>query len=239
VDGSARREIAVRSTLDPIPGARRRRRSLRRTRRAPRGGGPRSRPRPSVAACAFGPKIALVVAKRARTQPSRASGRSSFVETFFARRLDPSYPRRFQALRDAPAVVEAHGPLSMHLDRLPHAIAIVGTRRATQLGMRHARWLAGVLAERGVTVVSGGAGGIDAHAHVGAIENGGRTVVVLPTGIDVRPSDGRAHLFEDRRAERGARLRRRARSRVNRKRKRETGSERREASPASLSRMML
>jgi DNA processing protein len=118
------------------------------------------------------------------------------MDPLVANVFDPHYPARLRALADPPKRIEARGPLAGRLDQLPHAVAIVGTRRATQAGMRFTRWFARVVAERGMTVVSGGAMGIDTYAHMGAIAAGAPTVVVLPTGIDVRPDDDRAQLFE-------------------------------------------
>jgi DNA processing protein len=63
--------------------------------------------------------------------------------------------------------------------------AIVGGRRASALRRATARSLAGGLAAAGVCVVSGGAIGVDAAAHAGALEAGGATVVVLGCGLDV------------------------------------------------------
>ena len=65
--------------------------------------------------------------------------------------------------------------------------AVVGARAATAYGVRVAADLAAGLAERGVTVVSGGAFGIDVAAHRGALAAGGRTVALLAGGVD-RPS---------------------------------------------------
>jgi DNA processing protein len=64
-----------------------------------------------------------------------------------------------------------------------HCIAIVGTRRMTGYGERVARELAGACAAADVVVVSGLAQGIDAAAHRGALDAGGRTVAVLGEGI--------------------------------------------------------
>ena len=63
-------------------------------------------------------------------------------------------------------------------------VAIVGSRRASDLGLRRASKLANLLVQRGVTVVSGLAEGIDASAHRRAIHSGGRTIAVLGTPLD-------------------------------------------------------
>ena len=62
-------------------------------------------------------------------------------------------------------------------------VAIVGTRRPSLEGRDWARKAAGLFAEEGITVVSGGAAGIDTEAHDGALRSDGTTVVVLPEGL--------------------------------------------------------
>jgi len=64
-------------------------------------------------------------------------------------------------------------------------VAIVGTRNSTAYGERAARSLTRALVRAGVSVISGMARGIDAAAHRTAIEEGGNTVAVLGTGVDV------------------------------------------------------
>jgi DNA processing protein len=66
----------------------------------------------------------------------------------------------------------------------PPLVAIVGTRQPDGEGLAMARLLAERCASRGITVVSGGALGIDAAAHLGCVDRRGRTVAVLPCGID-------------------------------------------------------
>jgi DNA processing protein len=77
-----------------------------------------------------------------------------------------------------------------------HAVAIVGTRAASDYGVRIATDLGAELASRGWTVVSGGAYGIDACAHRGALAVGGTTVVVLASGVDVPYPRAHSGLFD-------------------------------------------
>lgn len=98
--------------------------------------------------------------------------------------LEPSHghwPALWQEIKDPPSQVHVKGQSASLV--LP-SVAIVGTRRATLRGLAFARALAMVLASRNWCVVSGLALGIDAAAHRGALEAGGRTVAVMGTGLD-------------------------------------------------------
>lgn len=93
---------------------------------------------------------------------------------------DASYPRLLREIHDPPGILFVHGTLGPD-DAM--AVAVVGARHATTYGRRQAERLAGELARAGLTVVSGLARGIDAAAHHGALQAGGRTIAVLGSGV--------------------------------------------------------
>ena len=97
------------------------------------------------------------------------------------RRAAAGWPERFEHLTEPPAGVWMWGAL----DPVLPCVAVVGSRRATAIGLDIASTLGSQLAEAGVQVISGMARGIDAAAHRGALDAGGSTVAVLGCGIDV------------------------------------------------------
>jgi DNA processing protein len=99
------------------------------------------------------------------------------------------YPELLAMISDPPAELYVRGALP----REP-GIAMVGSRRCTAYGRRIAYRLAIDVARCGFAVISGLARGIDAAAHRGALDGGGRTVAVLPTGIDTIYPPSHEHL---------------------------------------------
>jgi len=95
---------------------------------------------------------------------------------------DPRFPRALLLLERPPERLYARGDLSA-LD-LP-AAAIVGSRQPTNYGIRVAYEAAREAARAGLVVVSGLARGLDARAHRGALDGGGKTIAVLGCGFDV------------------------------------------------------
>src|SRR5882724_8730081 len=101
---------------------------------------------------------------------------------------DGVYPTLLRETYDPPVVLYVKGAWAECLER--PCVAIVGSRRCSTYGQNAATMLARDLAKRGVTIVSGLARGIDAAAHRGALEAGGRTVAVMGTGLDrIYPRD--------------------------------------------------
>jgi len=106
---------------------------------------------------------------------------------------DEHYPPSLREIYDPPLVLYCKGELTAK-DR--NAMAMVGSRMTTHYGLETARKLAYQLAYTGVTVVSGGARGIDTAAHQGALSGKGRTIAVLGTGINLIFPPENAELFE-------------------------------------------
>lgn len=98
---------------------------------------------------------------------------------------DLEWPRQLDDLGDAaPWALWVRGTVDLRLSAL-RSVAVVGSRAATEYGTHVASVLASDLAASGWVVVSGGAFGIDAAAHAGALAAHGVTVAVLACGVDV------------------------------------------------------
>ncbi len=106
---------------------------------------------------------------------------------------DESYPDLLRQIYDPPIVLYVKGRIEPR-DR--NAVALVGSRRTSHYGLESARKLSYQLSYVGVTIVSGGARGIDTAAHQGALTAKGRTIAVLGTGINQVFPPENAELFE-------------------------------------------
>jgi DNA processing protein len=97
---------------------------------------------------------------------------------------DADWPTQVEVLGDErPLALWVRGPLP--LAALHQSVAVVGARACTAYGEHVASTLSSALAERGLLVLSGGAFGIDAAAHRGALVVGAPTVAVLACGVDL------------------------------------------------------
>jgi DNA processing protein len=101
---------------------------------------------------------------------------------------DGVYPSLLREIFDPPITLYVKGAWSECLEN--PCVAIVGSRRCSTYGQNAATMLARDLGQKGVTIISGLARGIDAAAHRGALEAKGRTVAVMGTGLDqIYPRD--------------------------------------------------
>lgn len=108
---------------------------------------------------------------------------------------DPEWPSRLEELKDVPYALWLRGNGDLRHSCL-RSVAVVGSRAATSYGSYMAAELAASLAGRGWTIVSGGAYGIDAAAHRGALGAGGGSVAVLACGVDRPYPAGHADLID-------------------------------------------
>ncbi len=114
---------------------------------------------------------------------------------------DPEYPDRLRSVEFPPRSLYVIGALSKVEHRAP--LAIVGSRTASAQGLRAAFDIAAAVAERGHSIVSGLASGVDSAAHRGALSANGHTIAVVGTGADrVYPAESRE--LRDEIAEHGA-----------------------------------
>ncbi|MEO0512036.1 MAG: DNA-processing protein DprA [Planctomycetota bacterium] len=105
---------------------------------------------------------------------------------------DDGYPGLLREIPDPPPVLTVRGDL----DGLKFGVGVVGARRCTGYGLEQSGRFAETLAGQGLSIVSGGARGVDTAAHRGALRAGGSTVAVLGCGLGHCYPPENAELFE-------------------------------------------
>ena len=123
----------------------------------------------------------LALLRHALADEARLLGGLAKKKMALVLREDAQYPPLLRQIAHPPHLLYVDGETDL-TDRFP--VAVVGTRRASAYGLTHTREIAAELAQTGVCVVSGLALGIDAAAHTGALDGGGRTVAVLGSALD-------------------------------------------------------
>ena len=123
----------------------------------------------------------LALLRHALADEARLLGGLAKKKMALVLREDARYPPLLRQIAHPPHLLYVYGETDL-TDRFP--VAVVGTRRASAYGLTHTREIAAELAQTGVCVVSGLALGIDAAAHTGALDGGGRTVAVLGSALD-------------------------------------------------------
>jgi DNA processing protein len=130
----------------------------------------------------------------ARVELSKLDQDTSLL-TYF----DERYPQQLRDIFNPPALLYARGNIG--LLKTERFISVIGTRRATDYGKRWTKTIVEELVRHDITIVSGFAQGIDTQAHVAAFREGGKTIAVLGSGVDViYPHSNKSfakHLIED------------------------------------------
>lgn len=129
----------------------------------------------------IGPKLsAAIVANRDIAAATRECERCRATGVRLLVKGCAEYPRMLAQIHDPPSILYCRGTIEP-CDEL--SVALVGSRRCSVYGRQQAERFAAALARTGITVISGLARGIDAAAHRGALEAGGRTIAVAATGL--------------------------------------------------------
>ncbi len=130
--------------------------------------------------------IDKLLASRAKIDPHKLIVEHTAKNPHWWSRADAEYPHLLAEIPSAPGVLYYHGNVALaeNQGRVP-TIGIVGTRDPSEYGKKWTRKIAGLLASKGFTIVSGMALGVDTEAHTACLEAGGRTIAVVGTGVDI------------------------------------------------------
>ncbi len=105
------------------------------------------------------------------------------------------YPPRLKVIKEPPNLLCYKGKWTT--DIFDNCLAVVGSRQMTSYGRRITDELVSKIAQAGVTIVSGFMYGVDAQAHKAALSVGGRTIAVMPCGIDLIHPEYQDDLYQE------------------------------------------
>lgn len=135
----------------------------------------------------FGPQtVETIAAVRSQLNLEKLLHEHEQENPHFWTPADADYPRLLLEIPDPPPILYYRGNVqSSENQGLTPAIAIIGTREPTDYGKRWTRKISAALAQKGFTIISGLAEGIDTEAHRSCLEAGGRTLAVVGTGVNI------------------------------------------------------
>ncbi|MEA1975469.1 MAG: DNA-processing protein DprA [Bacillota bacterium] len=107
---------------------------------------------------------------------------------------DNIFPNKLKEISEVPYSLHLRGDNQLLKNKI---VGIVGSRKSTKYGNEVAYKMAKLLSNRGYTVISGMASGIDTYAHVGALEGEGSTIAVIGSGLDYIYPKKNTKLFFD------------------------------------------
>lgn len=123
---------------------------------------------------------------RSTLKPDQMLAEHEAKNPYFWTPGDPDYPRLLLEIPNFPLVLYYQGEVRPWENQgIAPTVGIVGTRDPSEYGRRWTKRITQALVDKGFTIVSGLADGIDGEAHRACLERGGRTIAVLGTGVDV------------------------------------------------------
>lgn len=141
--------------------------------------------------------IDKVLQQRSQLHPEKFYALHQQENPQFWTPADAEYPRLLLETPSPPAVLYYRGEVELqeNFGQKP-LVAIVGTRKPSEYGIRWTRRISMALAQNGFTIVSGLAEGIDTETHTTTIKSGGRTLAILGTGVDIVYPPKNAELYK-------------------------------------------
>lgn len=106
--------------------------------------------------------------------------------------LDKNFPPKLKIIKDNPVIIYYKGNYNCLNDK---SIAIIGTRNPSVYGVNICRNISSTLVQKGYTIVSGIANGCDTFAHLGCLDSHGKTIAVMPCGLDIVYPQNNRSLF--------------------------------------------